>query len=130
MRIPLSLFFLWGSILCCSGCASNKQPQAPGEFKFTAAPAPEWDSVFKRNHGWFGGDGLFSISLNGLEKKQTGKNDSVLIWFSDTMIGEISDSLLPGEKMINNSFALLSANAFDSSSIRFYWNKDTAANPS
>jgi hypothetical protein len=46
------------------------------------------------------------------------------------MIGDISDTLLPGETMINNSVALLSTNTFDSSSIKFYWNTTNAGTPS
>ena len=122
------IFFFFIFAICISSCKTSKQTGLPpsSEFQFTAAPAPEYDVLFKRNQGWFGGDGIYSISLNGIEKKQSGNKDSVLMWFSDTMIGEISDTLLPGETMINNSVALLSANARDSSSIRFYWNKDSA----
>jgi hypothetical protein len=132
MKNPALSFILSGALIFISSCKTTQQSGLPAsnDFKFTAAAAPEWDAVFKRNHGWFGGDGIHSISLNGIEKKQTGDKDSVLMWFSDTMIGDISDTLLPGEIMINNSVALLSNNTFDSSSIRFYWNTDSAGSPS
>jgi hypothetical protein len=132
MKNPV-FFFIFSCAIICSGSCKTKQQSisnASPEFQFTAVAAPEWDDLFKRNHGWFGGDGVFCVSLNGIEKKQTGSNDTVLMWFSDTMIGEISDTLLPGETMINNSVALFSNSKRDSSSIRFHWNKDNAGSPS
>lgn len=64
---------------------------------------PEWTNVFKRDSGWFGGDGIFAIPYSGLDSKE---KDSILFLFSDTMIGEIKeDSLQPGYTMVNNSIA-------------------------
>ncbi|MCM4157568.1 hypothetical protein [Gramella sp. AN32] len=70
---------------------------------FKVEPAPQWTEVFKRDTGWFGGDGIFAIPYSGIDGKES---DSILFLFSDTMIGEITeDSLQPGYTMVNNSLA-------------------------
>lgn len=104
-------------------CTSARRHTRSGgyDLTFTATPAPDWNALFRRNDGWFGGDGLFSISFNGLERKSPGKNDSVLLWFSDTMIGEIRDSLLPGDTMINNTVAVMHNSEPVTNNLRFYW---------
>src|SRR5680860_373551 len=75
------------------------------KFTFTVERAPEWTEVFKRNSGWFGGDGIFAIPYSGEDIRK--ESDSILFIFSDTMVGEIiGDSLVPGYSMVNNSLAL------------------------
>ena len=125
----LSIFF--AGVLHCGCFTPTKQDeQLSAELKFTAVPAPEWTTLFKRNNGWFGGDGIYSIALRGLEKEGTANKDSVLIWFSDTLLGDINDSLETGFTMINNSVALLTGGKPDSMAIRFYWNKGADHHPS
>ncbi|TLU92103.1 DUF4185 domain-containing protein [Dyadobacter sediminis] len=115
----LLLFLL--ALASCGGSPSDKEKdvQTAGinERKFTAEPAQDWNSLFLRKSGWFGGDGIFALPLSG---KDSEKNDSLLFLFSDTMIGEIhGDTLQPGFVMVNNSVALLKGAAPDSSSISF-----------
>lgn len=107
------------------------QPAKP--LKFTVEEAPEWTALFKRTDGWFGGDGIFSIPLDGVEhpagKKTGGKAEKkTLFVFSDSMIGGIKDGkLLPGAKMIHNSTALLSGSEPSKEQLQFFWtNMDTA----
>ena len=38
---------------------------------YIVTPADEWTQLFKRTSGWFGGDGIFSFSMTGVE---SGKN--------------------------------------------------------
>ncbi|MBS0030950.1 DUF4185 domain-containing protein [Chitinophaga sp. 22321] len=92
------------------------------DYKVTAAT--EWNDLFTRSSGWFGGDGIFSIPVN----KQ--HNDSTLILFSDTMAGEIQDGKLqPGFSMIHNSVAILKGKEPLEKNIQFYWNTDSKGNP-
>lgn len=113
------------------GCHIQTKQDAglPSDLSFTAVPAPEWTALFKRNHGWFGGDGIYSVALSGLEKKPTGSKDSILIWFSDTLLGNINDSLETGFTMINNSVAVLTGGRADSAALHFYWNNNTGHHP-
>lgn len=73
---------------------------------YTTTAAPEWTDLFYRNEGWFGADGIFEMTLNGKESIGAGKEDSVLMYFSDTMTGKVvGDTAVQDFKMINNSFA-------------------------
>ena len=96
------------------------------QIKFTVAEAPEWSALLKRDSGWFGGDGIYTIPLNGKEGKQAKGSDKVLFIFSDSMIGEIRDNtMVPGYKMIHNAVAVLTGNRPESSAIHFDWDKDS-----
>lgn len=91
------------------------------KLNFTVEPASEWNSLFIRNSGWFGGDGIFALTRNGKEEPGSSGNDETIIWFSDTMIGEIeNDSLQPGSTMINNSLAIVK-NGRPDSTVKFVW---------
>ncbi|RAV30510.1 DUF5005 domain-containing protein [Sinomicrobium soli] len=75
------------------------------EMTFSVERAPEWTAVFRRDSGWFGGDGIFAIPYSGEDSRK--EADSIIFLFSDTMVGEIiGDSLVPGYSMVNNSMAL------------------------
>lgn len=87
--------------------------------QFKVEEAPEWSALFIRNNGWFGGDGIYTIPLNGKEHQ---REDSLLFIFSDSMIGSIvNDSLLPGARMIHNSVAMLKGHLPDSTKMHFEW---------
>ena len=112
-------------ILLCDCRLSNAQQQKDSsEINFSVRPAPEWTALFERNHGWFGGDGIFSLTLPFQNKKTKDGGDSVLLWFSDSMLGDVTDSLQDGFAMINNSVAVLEHAKPDSSSLRFFWKKN------
>ena len=127
------------SALILAGCSSNGINTDAGNIdsasltnlKFTVEKAPDWTNLFYRKSGWFGGDGIFAVTRDGKESTGASKNSETLIWFSDTMLGEIEgDSLQPGFVMINNSMAVLQGGKPDSISTRFTWdsvnNKATA----
>ncbi|GAB3318659.1 hypothetical protein GCM10027299_10420 [Larkinella ripae] len=94
------------------------------EKAFTVEPAPEWTNLFLRQSGWFGGDGLFVIPFSG---NDSAKRDSLLFLFSDTLLGEVEDGTVkPGFVMVNNSVAILTKKAPDSTQIAFKVAKDNA----
>jgi hypothetical protein len=120
---------IFSFLLFCS-CASQKPVRAEAapagtdlnHFKFTVEEAPEWTNLLHRTSGWFGGDGIFAIPLSGTD--QPSEKDTVMLLFSDTMIGEIeNDSLKPGYVMIHNSVALLEGTVPSDKNIRFHWDK-------
>jgi hypothetical protein len=120
-------------IAACQTPAANPiKPNDPGgtsAFRFSVKPAPEWSGLFVRDKGWLGGDGIFALTTRGSEKSGASADDTTVIWFSDTILGEIiGDSLGKGMKMINNSIAVLNkGEAIDS--VKFIWDrtKDGAA---
>lgn len=95
------------------------------DLKFTVQEAPEWSAMFNRNTGWFGGDGIYTIPLNGVEGRRAKPVSKTLFIFSDSMIGEIRDNtMVPGYKMIHNSVAILNGNQPLKGKMAFYWDKD------
>jgi hypothetical protein len=99
--------------------------------KFSVEQDSLWSNLFVRKNGWFGGDGIYSIPLNGKENSQASKQDQLLFIFSDSMIGRIDnrDSLQTGSVMVHNTVAMLQGNLPDPSKINFYWPKDKLAAP-
>lgn len=98
--------------------------------RFEVQPAPEWTRLFHRNSGWFGADGIFSIPLSGVDKAGNEGNRETLLLFSDTYIGEVVDGKpQPGNKMVNNTVALVSGSRPHPDSIRFCYNTDANGKP-
>lgn len=119
-------------------CASNKdkdnvkspEKEVDKKVTYTVARAPEWTALFKRDSGWFGGDGIFAIPLSGVDSQKEVSDDTVLFVFSDTMVGEIEDGKLqPGYKMVNNSMARISGGTANKENIEFLVAKDGENNP-
>ncbi|GAA4105364.1 DUF4185 domain-containing protein [Mucilaginibacter panaciglaebae] len=97
---------------------------------YTVELAPEWTALLKRSAGWFGGDGIFTIPLNGVEHRPTTAKDKILFIFSDTMIGNIKDNvLMPGSEMIHNSAAILTGNKPNKDKMRFSWDTTQSGKP-
>jgi hypothetical protein len=116
---------LFTCFLCCKTSAQVKRTPNLTDIKFTVEQAPEWSALLKRNSGWFGGDGIYTIPFNGVEGQQANARDSVLFIFSDTMVGEIkSNTMMPGYKMIHNSVAILNGNTPVENQMKFYWDND------
>lgn len=131
MKIYIQLIF---SLLVLSSC-SDKQSVKDNEnqsdtiFSYTVKTAPEWENVFHRTQGWFGGDGMFCVNLNGKEYLDN-DNTEIMMWFSDSMFGSIvNNKLQPRFVMTNNSFAITSKNTPDSTAIKFYANYEDKDKP-
>lgn len=109
-----------------TGVRLQAQYKAPNltDLNFSVEAAPEWSALFKRNSGWFGADGIYTIPITGKEHAPATKKQQILFIFSDTMIGEVTDSTISGGyKMIHNSVAYLNGNKPDQNRINFYWGK-------
>jgi len=96
---------------------------------YSVRPAPQWTNRFYKSEGWFGADGVFSMNLNGSEKIEFQKRDSVFMYFSDTMTGKILRDTVENFKMINNSIALISRIYPYEELVKIKMNKDKLGNP-
>lgn len=115
-----SALFTLVFLLSLSACDDAARPTGPATTTFETTAAPEWTQLLHRTSGWFGGDGIFSIPLNGSEVP--GSADRTLLIFSDTMIGEVvDDSLQPGYRMVNNTVALLEGTHPAAENVTFHW---------
>ncbi len=121
----LIIILLTLSVISCKSCKVRDNPGSKSistnsdtvHLNFTVEEAPEWTSLFHRNHGWFGADGIFSIPLNGIDKANA--SDSTMFLFSDTMVGEIDDGKIVRSHMVNNSVAYLKGSTPDEKNIVF-----------
>ncbi len=112
------------------GQANTKKSVDLQNIKFTVEEAPEWSDLLKRDSGWFGGDGIYTIQLDGVRGQAATPSDKILFLFSDSMIGEIRDhTMAPGYMMIHNSVAILNGNKPVTNNMHFYWDKDETGKP-
>ena len=89
---------------------------------FTVVAAPEWDALFNRTSGWFGGDGLFAIPLDAKDNVPATANTETMLLFSDSMLGNIAAGRLQaGEVMVNNTVAYLKGPTPEKDRIQFEW---------
>ncbi|WP_316828624.1 DUF4185 domain-containing protein [Pedobacter miscanthi] len=108
-------------VLLSLGVSLALQAQDLDSIRFKVAAAPEWTNLFNRTDGWFGGDGIYSIPLNGKESSPP-KAKKTLFIFSDSMIGKVTDGKMqPGAKMIHNAAAVLDGNEANPDKIIFSW---------
>ncbi len=134
MNKYLAAFFPF-LMLCFFSCNSNIKKEDSIKIKsdtlvnFSVRPALEWTSIFYRNKGWFGADGVFSMNLNGSEKIGSTDKDSIFIYFSDTMTGNIHKDSVENFKMVNNSIATLQGINPSKENVKIQLNKDRDGNP-
>ncbi|CAN5314002.1 hypothetical protein BH23BAC1_BH23BAC1_22140 [soil metagenome] len=102
----------------------------PFHFEYTTEAAPEWTELFYRKSGWFAADGIFSIPLTGVDKPGNEGNETTLLIFSDTYIGEVKDNKpLPGNKMVNNTIAYIDGIEPDTAKINFHYKQGPKGEP-
>ena len=125
-----SIFFLV-PCLAISACGVKPAATIPQkELRYTVEAAPEWTNLFYRKSGWFGADGIFSIPLSGVDKAGNAGNRETLLLFSDTYIGEVENNKpKPGNRMVNNTVALVKGYSAHPDSIRFFYKKDKDGAP-
>jgi len=111
-------------VLLGVGC-QDKTDQRPikEESPVTTVESGEWNRLFIRNDGWFGGDGIFGIPMDGKEFIPATDSTVTLFTFGDTMIGHHDGQTLFQEdfRMINNSIGLLKGKKPDAEQITFHW---------
>jgi hypothetical protein len=134
MKIPAVLFFtgLFFFFFADSNGQAAKDAGAVDlqHIKFAVEAAPEWSDLLKRDSGWFGADGIYTMRLDGARCQPATPNGKILFLFSDSMIGEIrSGTMAPGYKMIHNTVAVLNGNKPSADQIHFYWDKDNEGKP-
>lgn len=124
--------FLLSSLLLCAvfdgfsqdNHRNNVDPSAL-QFDFKVEVAEDWNSLFKRNRGWFGGDGIYSIPVDGIDSTGRQSDIKTLFVFSDTMFGEIDNGKLKsGSKMVHNSVAILKGRKPTRQSMEFFSDDD------
>lgn len=114
INIAVTIIILLSGFISCKKTNYNTSKNSQNKIvadtlvNFSVRPADEWTTIFYRKNGWFGADGVFSMNLNGIEHQPATPSDDVLIYFSDTMTGNIiGNDSVQNFKMVNNSYATL-----------------------
>jgi hypothetical protein len=113
------IFLSLSLLVAGSLMAQNTVPPLPETPSPPVDSAPQWSALFKRDFGWHGGDGIFTIPMD------SGKT---LFIFSDTMISD-STGGQAHSTMIHNSVAIMRGHAPSKDNIQFYWDKDKTGQP-
>ena len=130
--VCISMFVLYACEPANKSTQANEveTPTDIENLEFTVEEAPEWTALFDRTSGWFGGDGIFAIPLNGKDNETAKADTETMLVFSDTMIGEIADSTLQaGAVMVNNTVAYLEGSEPKEDKISFHWDENEEDKP-
>ena len=119
------ILFFW--MICCAQYVFAQQMHTNEYTKsrISTTPAPEWAEMLRHTDGWLGADGIYSVSMNGVEKPgQINAKSETMFWFSDCIIGHIDakvDTMKAGWGMLNNSVAYMKGNIPSPDKIKFHY---------
>ncbi|WP_257668947.1 DUF4185 domain-containing protein [Parapedobacter tibetensis] len=109
------------AVFCMLMLITNSYGQQNDMLDFRVVEAPEWTQLFNRDSGWIGGDGLFSIPLNGVDTVESMRHTETLLVFSDSFWGsKANGKIASGGRMTNNVVALIPSGTVDKETIKFY----------
>ena len=125
--LPLLLPFSCGR----PGTLQSPTQDSQSEAKSLSTYASDWNELFFRNSGWFGGDGIFAIPLDGREFVPANPQTRTLFIFSDSVIGDTENGTVKkgGFKMIHNLVAVLEGKEPVEEKFEFYWPEDETGAP-
>ncbi len=125
------------TLLTIGACSPKNQtilaPRTPadsGQIGLVSG-ADDWDKLFQRNTGWFGGDGVFAIPMDGAEFKPATAKTKTLFIFSDSVVADtIGETILRKDfTMVHNCVAYLDGAEPDPAKFKFFIHKDKKGNP-
>jgi hypothetical protein len=123
-------------ILLPLSCGQNAQKsQATGTTERgqieRVAAAPAWDQLLYRNAGWFGGDGIFAIPLDGAEYKPANSKTKSIFIFSDSVVADtVGNTIKKADfKMVHNCVAYLEGSEPDPAKFEFFIHQDEDGKP-
>ncbi len=129
MHLCAAAVLLCGAIFSWS-CVDRREVQLIDPAYFRVEPAPDWTALLERDSGWFAADGVFSIPLNGRDRGCEDDDKEILLIFSDTYTGTLTNHRPDdGATMVNNSVALLRGCVPDAQKAEFYINRNELGQP-
>lgn len=134
-RAVLKKTALVGAAISGIGASSTARasttPPSKNAYPRTKA-VPEWTNKFDRNSGWLGGDGIYSLPLNGNDGQVPANgNGKTMFVFSDSLV-ELGDSADDGGSeftIVNNTLGVMSSTEANGTEIDFYWRKSNSGTP-
>ena len=120
----LSIAFLF--FLFMNSCRNTKPAASDGTIsharwyekdsanQIITKPAPQWAEMLRQKNGWLGADGMYSVSVNGVETPGKSSETTTLFWFSDCIVGNIvNDTLQRNWQFLHNSVAYMDGDKTD-----------------
>lgn len=123
------------TLMLISSCSPRQHeaaiPTASGPQISRSSGAPEWDKLLHRNKGWFGGDGIFAVPLDGAEYVQATEKTKTLFIFSDSVVADSVGETIRRKDftMVHNCVAYLDGSEPDPDKFSFFINQDDKGNP-
>ena len=135
-KLTHSKLWMVAAVLILS-CNPTQQPTEPTAAAgndgqpVCSSPAPEWDRLLIRNSGWFGGDGIFAVPMDGAEYVQASEKTTSLFIFSDSVVADTVGETIQREDfvMVHNCVAYLEGAEPDPAKMKFYIHRDEAGKP-
>ncbi len=128
----LCLILLVGAFSCAPQPEQSGASTATDEGQIDKVTADaDWDNLLFRNSGWFGGDGIFAVPMDGAEFKQATDKTKTLFIFSDSVVADTVGETIEKKdfKMVHNCIAYLDGSEPDPSRFEFYIHKDDEGKP-
>jgi hypothetical protein len=128
----LCLILLWATEGCSHKIAQNPPLSTTSSGQIAKAAADtDWDKLLTRNTGWFGGDGIFAIPMDGAEFRPATNKTKTLFVFSDSVVADtIGETILRKDfTMVHNCVAYLDGSEPDPAKFKFFINKDQNGKP-
>lgn len=97
--------------------------------KIKGKPAPQWQGMLTRYHGWIGADGVYAVAMDGVEAPGKADSTTTLFWFSDTILGDIDNDSLKNWDMVNNSIGYMQGAVPDTSKMKFFVRHNAEGKP-
>ncbi|MDI6618976.1 MAG: discoidin domain-containing protein [Clostridiales bacterium] len=98
---------------------------------FAIIPEPIWTNLIHNFDGWTGGDGSFSVPMNGFDAPGGPVQDTTFL-FGDTLIGSIdsvTDIRNSDFTMINNSYAIVKNSMPKKENVEYVWRQTDGRKP-
>lgn len=133
MKRLYTVLFACLFVFSCENQSVKPSPETAVPVKKMTQRAEDWEQLFNKDEGWFGGDGIFAVPMNGKEFVPAGEKDTTLFIFSDSLIklkGKIKDGKIKHEdyKMIHNSIGIMEGRDPENG-ITYHWIKDGEGKP-
>ncbi|MFC2125791.1 DUF4185 domain-containing protein [Bacteroidota bacterium] len=130
-KISFTLLFILSIYGCQNPGTDQNDRSINPQSRSVSRSSPEWDNLFYRKTGWFGGDGIFCIPMDGREAIPATEDTESLWVFSDTLIGNIKGDSIEndGYVMIHNSIGFFKGRKPDKKNMEFYYPVDESGKP-
>lgn len=121
----------WGGTFKCKKSFGLSKIRVYTGSGFAVVPDRQWTDLLHNKRGWTGGDGTFSVPMDGCDAPGGSAADTMFL-FGDTLIGSIdpiTDQRAPDFTMINNSCIVLKNSIPKRENLNHIWRQSPSGTP-